>query len=31
MLLGGLLAAWPPPRTQRKRQEVAVPEAVRTS
>ena len=31
MLLGGLVAAWPPPRTKRKTQEVAMPEAVQTT
>jgi cytochrome c-type biogenesis protein CcmF len=30
MLIGGLLAAWPPPRTKRKPQEVTVPGAVPT-
>jgi len=31
MLVGGLIAAWPTPRSQRQVQSVAVPEAVRTS
>jgi cytochrome c-type biogenesis protein CcmF len=31
MLIGGLVAAWPPPRTQRQVQTAAVPEAVQTS
>lgn len=31
MLLGGLIAAWPTPRTQRQTQPATVPEAVQTS
>jgi cytochrome c-type biogenesis protein CcmF len=31
MLIGGIVAAWPPPRTQPQAQTAAVPEAVQTS
>jgi cytochrome c-type biogenesis protein CcmF len=31
MLIGGVIAVWPPPRTQRQVAPAAVPEAVQTS